>query len=190
MSKKGVLSPLVFERHDASIVADLICERLRGAELSGTPFSGAFEFGQRLTISLSNARHRAKNRLAVYNVAPAIAEAAFRYLMLFTHDDTAHFLTDEQGVALIEVTTTIVLALTPGRKSKLTRMEIDARICAYRSPEIATVEVPDDRWYRRLQHRHTEAIREEDFWNQLATSPREPVPDFMKAYLVPKGDTE
>ena len=190
MSKKGVLRPLVFDRREASLVADLICARLRDAKLVGTRFEGAFEFGQRLHASLTRARQQTKDQITVYNVDPAIAEAAFWYLMLFTHDDTAHLVTDEQGGALIEITATIALAQARTAKPRMSRADIEARLHAYRDPGSATVEIPDDRWYRRLKHRISEAIQEEEDWNQLVTKGREPVPDFMKRFLAPPTNTE
>lgn len=187
MTVKGVIAPLVLRRADAAIVADLIAERLAGADLAGTDFAAAPEVGRQLHASLKHGAHRGKDEIRIHTITRESADAAFRFLMLFTHDDTAHLLTDEQGLAICEVIASIGLATMPGGKRKLSLAEIDARIAAFETPETATAEIVERSQYYKLKKLRPEVAA---YWAEFDRVPRPPVPSFMRPFLPSKQNPE
>lgn len=91
MSRKGIVGPLRLNPQNASIAAAVIAERTDGVDRERTPFASLPAFGRKLSNAV---RRRRKNaaQIVLWTVERSEAEAGYRYLMAFSHEDAPDIL--------------------------------------------------------------------------------------------------
>jgi hypothetical protein len=184
MSIKGAIRPLRMSRSDAEVAAALIKERTAGIDFRRTPLAALPTFGRKLLAALKRG-NRSTTEIRMWNVARGEADAGYRFLMAFSHEDAQDCLDDSKMDAVHAVALDIAEVLFVRRGDPgLPRAAIEDRIRAWDDPENASIEPPNERWQRRLKQR---LARDEAFWR---TGRRRPLSAELLALLKPKRNTE
>jgi len=187
VSRKGAAGPLRLNPDDAAIAADVIEKRTEGVDLERTPLAALPAFGRKLGKAVRRRRTNV-TEIVMWTVDRNEAEAGYRYLMLFSHEEVpSHFLTLAEMDAVHNVALDILSSLLArtGPK-KLDADQIQRRIRAWDVPETSDVDVLDPKWIHRLKQR---VARENAFWQQAHGARRPPIPPSVLALMAPRKIT-
>jgi hypothetical protein len=160
----------------------VIAERTEGIDLERTEFAALPAFGRKLGKAVRR-RRRSATKIVIWTVDRDEAEAGFRYLFLFSHEDVpSHYLTFGEMDAVHNVALAIASSLIARRGAEqLDAEEIERRIRAWERPETSKVDVLDLSWVRRLKQR---SAGERAFWQKAQAYRRPPIPPPILALLV------
>lgn len=169
VTKKSVLAPVVIDTPDAECIVTIMKVCTYGLTLAGTRHSALGTFRDKLTASLM--RQQGRTQISLWTLSRSEAEAAFQYVLAFTHPDAPEpLLSDRSLDSCLNVAIPLFGALDRRRgRKRVSNEEAKSRLEAFTARgglddcEPPDEKEPDERFLRRLKRRlqHDERLMRE-----------------------------
>lgn len=184
MSQRGIVGPLVLDRLEAASVDHVVEQCLADknvALLAGTPFAALPRFAAKLRAALRR-RRSSSSSLRLWNITRDEADAACRYLMLFSHKDASDVLSDKGMDHVHNVALELAAVLNMPKKGprELSDDDVADRVDTWNT---AGTVVADERWVRRIKKRPAATAA---FWQDAGSYARAPIPPSIRPFLWPR----